>query len=84
MLDLFSMNSEIVVVDKNKSRSRHIIFYINFLDKFSKAELNQSNRALDCSERRNKLGVELLNLLLVSLCSAELFVKFVIETSSKR
>ena len=30
MLDLFSMDSEIVVVDKNKSRSRDIIFYINF------------------------------------------------------
>ena len=38
MPDLFSMDSEIVVVDKNKSRSRHIIFYINFFDKFSKAE----------------------------------------------
>ena len=30
MLDLFSVDSEIVVVDKNKSRSKHIIFYIKF------------------------------------------------------
>ena len=83
MLDLFSMNSEIVVVDKNKSRSRHIIFYI-VLDKFLKAEYNQSCRALECFERGIKLDVGLINLLLVSLWSAELFVKFVVERQSQK
>ena len=84
MLDLFSMDSEIIVVDKNKSRSRHIVFYINRLDKFLKAEYNQSCRALECFERGIKLDVGLLNLLLVSIWFAELFVKFFVERQAQK
>ena len=54
-------------------------FLYQLLDKFLKAEYNQSCRALESFERGIKFDVGLINLLLVSLWSAELFAKFVVE-----
>ena len=85
MLDLFSMDSEVklflikIKVEAGISFSIYLI-----LDKFLIAEYNQSNRALESFERGIKLDVGLLNLLLVPLCSAELFVKFVVERQAQK